>query len=232
MLFNILLILGGYILGSAPHLILLAKIRHVNLDGDFHQDLWQRAGKVTGVLGVVGEFVKGALPVLAGKALDFDITIVAAAGLAAVCGQMWPVFSRFDGEKGNSIAMAMVIALTPIVGLIGLIPVIVALIIRMVPRLTAKAGSGGKKAVIGGPYSRSLPLGMAICFLVIPIAAWYLEEPGEIVWCGVALFLLIMLRRLTAGLRPDLNRGGDVKGIIVRRLLYDRATVEWRQGDM
>ena len=229
MLFDILLILGAYIVGSVPHLTLLAKLRHVDLDSDFHQELWKRAGKVTGVLGVVGELIKGALPVLAGKALDFDIAIIAAAGLAAVCGQMWPVFSRFDGEKGNSIGIVMVIALAPLAGLIGLIPVIIALIIRIVTRLMARAGLGESKAIIGGAYSRSLPLGMAICFLVIPIAAWYLGEPREIVWCGVTLFILIMLRRLTAGLRPDLNRGGDVKGIIARRLFYDRATVEWRQ---
>jgi hypothetical protein len=66
--------------------------------------------------------------------------------------------------------------------------------------------------------------------LIIPAAAWYLGEPGETVWCGVAVFILIMLRRLTAGLRDDLKTSHDVRGIVMRRLLYDRATTEWRQG--
>ena len=225
---DILIIPGAYLLGSVPHLPLLAKLRHVELDGDFHQGLWRKAGKVTGVAGVAGEFIKGILPVLIGKALDFNIAIIAAAGLAAVCGQMWSVFSKFDGEKGNSIGLAMVMVLAPISCLIALIPVIIALLIRTTPRLIAKKGSGGDKPLVGGQYSRSLPLGMAICFLILPFIAWYRGEPGETVGCLGALFLLIMLRRLTAGLRQDLKADNDIKAVLIRRLLYDRATTGWR----
>jgi glycerol-3-phosphate acyltransferase PlsY len=226
---DLALVLGSYLLGSVPHLPLLAKLRRMDLDGDFHQDLWDRAGKVIGVLGVLGEFIKGILPVLAGKSLDFSLAITAIAGLAAVCGQMWPVFSRFDGEKGNSIAIAMAAALVPIATLVAIVPVIIALAVRTLPRLMAKAGSAGDKVIVGGARSRSLPLGMAVCFLVLPLASWYFGKPPEIIWGGVALLIIIMVRRLTAGLRDDLKAGGDVKGILTRRLLYDRATVAWRQ---
>jgi len=224
---DVVLILGSYLLGAVPHLSLLAKLRHVELDGDFHQNLWSRAGKVTGVLGLMGEFVKGILPVLIGKALDFNLAIVAIAGLAAVCGQMWPVFSKFDGEKGNSIALAMAMALVPKSGLIALIPVIIAVLIRTIPRLVAK--SSGEKAIVGGVPSISLPLGMATCFLMLPVIAWYFGELPEIVWCLGALFILLMIRRLTAGLRHDLKAGGDVKRILINRLLFDRPTAAWRQ---
>jgi len=224
---DVVLILGSYLLGSMPHLSLLAKLRHVELDGDFHQNLWSRAGKVTGVLGLLGEFVKGILPVLIGRALDFNLAIIGLAGLAAVCGQMWPVFSKFDGEKGNSIALAMAMALVPKSNLVALIPVIIAILIRTVPRLVAK--SSGDKPIVGGAPSISLPLGMAICFLLLPIITWYFGEPMEIVWCLVALFILLMVRRLTAGLRHDLKAGGDVKRILINRLLFDRATAGWRQ---
>ena len=223
-------IVGSYLLGSIPHLKLLAWLRHIKLEGDYHQELYYRAGKIYGVLGVIGEFIKGAAPVLVGKALDFDIGIITAAGLAAVCGQMWPVFSLFDGEKGNSIALAMMMALTPFATLIGMVPVIISLIFRTVPRLMNKSGNSGSKGIVGGQYSNSLPVGMALCFLVIPFAAWWLGEPWQIVWGGFALFfLMIIVRRLTAGLRVDLASGADVKKIIHLRLLYDRSTVAWRQ---
>jgi glycerol-3-phosphate acyltransferase PlsY len=224
---DVVLILGSYIFGSVPHLSLLAKLRHVELDGDFHQNLWSRAGKIAGVLGILGDFIKGALPVLLGKSLDFNLAIIGLAGLAAVCGQMWPVFSKFDGEKGNSIALAMAMALVPKSNLVALIPVIIAILIRTVPRLVAK--SSGDKPIVGGAPSISLPLGMAICFLLLPIITWYFGEPMEIVWCLVALFILLMVRRLTAGLRHDLKAGGDVKRILINRLLFDRATAGWRQ---
>jgi glycerol-3-phosphate acyltransferase PlsY len=231
MLADILLIIGAYLLGSVPHLKLLAKLRRIDLSGDFHQQLWSRGGKVFGVLGIIGEFIKGITSVLAGKALNMPPGVVAAAGLAAVCGQMWPVFSRFDGEKGNSIAVAMVFALVPYVALIGIIPVIISLIVRTVPRLIAKRKFGEGGGLIGGSYSRSLPLGMFACFLVVPFAAWWLGEPREVVWCLAALFILmIIVRRLTAGLRRDLVSGAAVKDILVnarrwrggRETLYER----------
>jgi len=224
---DVVLVLGSYLLGAVPHLFLLAKLRHVELDGDFHQNLWSRAGKVTGVIGVLGEFVKGILPVLVGRALDFNLATIAIAGLAAVCGQMWPVFSRFDGEKGNSIALAMAMALVPKSGLIALIPAVIAVLIRTVPRLLARSSS--EKAIVGGAPSISLPLGMAICFLILPLITWYFGEPVEIVWSLGALFILLMIRRLTAGLRHDLKAGSDVKRILINRLLFDRTTAGWRQ---
>jgi len=173
---------------------------------------------------VLGEFVKGVLPVLVGWAIGLELPIIAFAGLAAVCGQMWPVFHRFDGEKGNSIAIAMVIALIPVPALAAIFAVIIALLIRTVPRLTGKSGPSGEKSVIGGPYSRSLPLGMAAYFLILPLSAWYFGETAAVIWCCVALFLLILVRRLTAGLSNDLKTGENVKLILLRRLLYDRST--------
>ena len=229
MLADVVLILGAYLLGSVPHLSLLAKLRHVNLDGDFHQNLWNRAGKTIGVIGILGEFAKGIIPILVGKSLDFSLTTVAIAGLAAVCGQMWPIFSRFDGEKGNSIALAMVIVLIPKPALVAIVPIIIALFIRTLTRLTTSSASSSDRAIIGGSYSRSLPLGMAICFLILPLVSWYFGEPMEIVWCCAFLFALIMIRRLTAGLKNDLEVSSDIKDIIMKRLLYDRATTMWRQ---
>ncbi len=226
---DIILVVGSYIFGSVPHLSLLGKLRRVELDGDFHENLWYRAGKVFGVLGVLGEFIKGALPVLVAKGLGFCPASVALAGLAAVCGQMWPVFARFEGEKGNSIALAVVIALAPVPGLLAVIPIIIALIVRTVPRLIARFRKSGEQSFIGGSYSRSLPVGMFICFLVLPFVSWYCGEAVETVWCFSALFLLIMTRRLTAGLRADLKVGGDIGSILLKRLLYDRATAGWRK---
>jgi glycerol-3-phosphate acyltransferase PlsY len=226
---DIALILGAYLLGSVPHLSLLAKLRHLDLDGDFHQSLWNKAGKVIGVIGILGEFAKGVIPVLVGKSLDFSLTIIAIAGLAAVCGQMWPLFSRFDGEKGNSIALAMVLALAPWPALVAVVPVIISIIIRTSTRLTAKSKSAGERAIIGGAYSRALPIGMFTCFLILPLTAWYLDELQGIIWCFAALFILIMVRRLTAGIHTDLKASQDIKGILLKRLFYDRSTAMWRQ---
>lgn len=226
---DVALILGAYLLGSLPHLSTLAKLHHVKLDGDFHASLWQKAGRLTGFIGILGEFTKGIIPVLVGNGLGFNLSIIALSGLAVVSGQMWPIFSRFDGEKGNSTGLAMATALVPRPMLIALVPIVVAVAIRTVPRLPNTSKSPNEPSVFGGPHSQSLPLGIAVGFFILPIASWWLGEPLVIVLSCSALFMLIMVRRLTAGLRSDLEASTDVKGILIKRLLYDRASTKWRQ---
>ncbi len=221
------LITGAYLLGSLPHLSFLARLRRVDLNGDFHQTLWEKGGKTLAIIGIIGEFSKGIIPVLVGKALDFGILYIALAGVAAVAGQMWPVFKKFDGEKGNSIALAMVFALSWQPALIGMVPVLTSLLFRTVPRILGNKEA--RRPVVGGPYSRSLPVGMFLCFLVLPLAAWWLDEPPEITWSLAALFVLIIARRLTAGLMADLKASDDITSVLVNRLLFDRSAVNWRQ---
>ena len=132
---DIALVLGAYLLGSVPHLAALAKLRRLNLDGDLHINLWLRGGRLLGSTGILIDLAKGALPVLIGKSLGFDLLVVTLAGLAVVSGQMWPIFSRFDGEKGNSTGLAMAGALAPTPFLIALVPIIIGVAVRTLPRL-------------------------------------------------------------------------------------------------
>ncbi len=217
------LILGAYLLGSLPHLAALAKLRGISLEGDSHLSLWRTGGRFVGTLGILGEFAKGVVAVLVVKSLGFGLLIIGLAGLAVVIGQMWPVFSRFDGEKGNSVGLAMAGALAPHVVFISLVPIIIGVAIRTVPRLLDNSKSLNERLKFGGPPSCSLPLGMAIGFLVMPIASWRLGEPLVINVGLLALFVLIMVRRLTAGLKADLKANTEIRGILINRLLYDRS---------
>ncbi len=217
------LILGAYLLGSLPHLSALGKLRGIDLEGDSHISLWQKGGRLVGVIGILGEFAKGVIPVLIGRILGFDIFIVVLAGLAAVSGQMWSVFSRFDGERGNSIGLAMAGTLAAKPLFIALVPIVIAVAIRTVPRMRDSSQSMNERLKFGGPPSRSLPVGMAIGFLVLPIISWGLGEPPVITLGYLVLFLLIMVRRLTVGLRGDLKVNTGVRGILINRLFYDRS---------
>lgn len=224
---DIALILGAYLLGSLPHLSALAKLRGIHLEGDLHISLWRGGGRLIGVIGILIELIKGIIPILVGKGLGFDLFIIALAGLAAVSGQMWPIFTRFDGEKGNSIGLAMAGALAPIALFIALVPIAIGAVIRAVPCLLDTSQSLNERLKFSEPSNRSrprsMPLAMALGFLVLPIANWWWGEPLAITSALFALFILIMVRRLTAGLRDDLKLNADVKGILINRLLYDRS---------
>ncbi len=213
------LVLGAYLFGSLPHLAMFARLRGVRLEGDFHEGLWEHGGRGMAVAGVLVEFVKGALPVLAGWSFGFGPAVVGLAGVAAVAGQMWPVFSGFDGEKGNTVGVAVAGALAPLAFLAAIVPMLIGLGFRTAGRFQP----GGR--IIGGAPSRSLPLGMMLGFLVFPLAALFLGEPAGVVWSGAALWVLLMARRLTAGLSRDLASSRDTGVILLNRFLYDRPAV-------
>ena len=220
---DIALILCAYLLGSMPHLRALGRLRGLDLDGDLHISLWRKGGRFVGGIGILVDVLKGMIPILVGKGLGFSLLIVTLAGLAAVGGQMWPIFSRFNGEKGNSTGLAMALALAPNPLLIALIPIAIGVVVRTMPRLLDARQSLNERLKLGGPPSRSLPLGMAVGFFVLPIASLLLKEPLIIVFGFSALFILVMIRRLTAGLRADLTAEISVGPILVNRLLYDRS---------
>ena len=122
----------------------------------------------------------------------------------------------------------MALTLTPGLAIVALLPVMISLIIRTLPRLLYSVKSSNKSPIIGGPNSRSLPLGMALTFILLPLASWWVGEPLEIILGYSALFILIILRRITAGLINDLEARREVGSILARRILYDRPTKKWR----
>jgi glycerol-3-phosphate acyltransferase PlsY len=225
---DIAFILGAYIFGSLPHLALLAKLRHVSIDGDYHMSLWQKAGKWVGISGILLEFAKGAIPVLVGQYMGVNLTALAIGGVATVCGQMWPVFQKFDGEKGNTTGVGIAAALDYRPFLIAAVPFAVGAGTRVFLRMINKRRAGNRAAVLGGPFSRSMPLGMFTGFLVLPLASWLLGEPLEITWAFLATFILIVARRLTAGIGRDLKTGIDIKRMLIGRLFLDRGVGQYR----
>ena len=215
-------ILGAYLLGSFPQLYLLGLTKGKRLSGDLHHELWRQCGRPYGVIGFLSELVKGALPVFIGRALHLDFAVIAFAGVAVVCGQMWPVFFHFDGEKGNSVGAAMALSLTPLPFAVASIFMVGGFLWRTVPRFLRRGQSLNEKLKLGGPPSNSFPLGMALGFAVLPLAAWLLGFDTAAIAYAL-LFALIMLRRATAGLTSDIREGKPLAPVISARLLFDRS---------
>ena len=119
---TLLLVLGGYLLGSVPFGLLIGWGRGVDI-----RERGSRNIGATNVLRVLGKAeaaatllldgLKGAAPVLAARALAADDAWVAAAGLSAFLGHCFPVFLRFRGGKGVATGLGAVLAALPLVGL-------------------------------------------------------------------------------------------------------------------
>ena len=205
----LLLAIGSYLLGSLPQVYLLGRLRGVDLrrEPDLHIALWQRA-RWTAFLAVLGDLAKGAIPILVGGALGLGPGGVALAGLMVVLGQMWPLPFLSTGGRGNSTGITMALTLAPSAFRFALIPLGLALLVRLWE----------------GSNSRSLPLGMAVAFATLPLASYFTRQPLSITLALLGVFLAIILRRLTAGLRADLKVASSRKSLFLNRLLFDRSS--------
>lgn len=221
---ELVLILGSYLLGSLPFMYIMGRLKGVDLreHDDMHIALWRNVGRMQGLLGVFLDFAKGAIVVVAARSAGFEPGWVAFAGVAAVAGQMWPVFMKFDGEKGNSIGLAMSATLATKAALIAMVVMATGLLIRTIPRLRQPNQSASERLKFGGPPSNSLPVGMAVGFAVLPLAAWVMGQPWEVIVAFLGLFALIMVRRATAGISEDLRQPSGKRRMLLNRLLYDR----------
>jgi glycerol-3-phosphate acyltransferase PlsY len=234
---DIVLIIGAYLLGSLPYMILLARAHGIELsqEEDLHFAVWNKIGRIWGLSGVIIDALKGAIPVIAGFAFHLDLWSIAASGVAAVAGQMWPVFRNFDGEKGNTPGIGFVIALTMyltatisplayLVFIVFAVPVLAGALLRTLPRIMAPGQTLNERFMLGGPMSNSMPLGMLTGFGLAPIASACLRQPQEMTYAFLVVFIIIMIRRLTAGLSKDLKTPKTgIGAILLNRFLYDRS---------
>jgi glycerol-3-phosphate acyltransferase PlsY len=105
-----LLVVAGYLLGSIPTGLLLA--RRAGIDP-------RRAGSGNigatnvGFLTLAGDLAKGALPTWLALRLGAGETVTGLTGLAAVLGHLFPPWLRFHGGKGVATALGAILVLAP-----------------------------------------------------------------------------------------------------------------------
>jgi glycerol-3-phosphate acyltransferase PlsY len=122
------LIVLAYLLGALPTGLLVARAlggADPRLSGSGNlgtANLYRLLGLKAGILTLLGDVAKGALPV--GLALawlkplgPWQETAVALVGAAAVLGHVFPVYLRFKGGKGVATTFGVVAVLAPWAGL-------------------------------------------------------------------------------------------------------------------
>ncbi len=123
LLFVLIPIAVGYLLGSVNTSILLSKfvyhddIRKYGSGNAGTTNVMRTWGKGAAAATLVGDLAKTALAVIIGRLLMGE-TGMYLGGFAAVCGHVWPCFFGFRGGKGVAAALALVLFTEPIVALI------------------------------------------------------------------------------------------------------------------
>ena len=125
MILNILLVIFAYLLGSIPTGLVLAKALagiDPRQDGSRNigaTNVMRTAGKSLGVITLIGDVLKGVIPVCLALFLELGQWWVAGAGLAAFLGHCFPIYIGFKGGKGVATSLGVYLPLTPLAVLVN-----------------------------------------------------------------------------------------------------------------
>ena len=113
----ILLIVIAYLLGSISTAIITCKVmglpdpRSEGSNNPGASNVYMIAGKTPAAITLVGDALKGFIPVLIGRLLDMDEMVLSLIALAAFFGHLYPLFFHFKGGKGVATAFGVILAL-------------------------------------------------------------------------------------------------------------------------
>jgi acyl phosphate:glycerol-3-phosphate acyltransferase len=171
---EIVLTIAAYLLGSIPTGLLLAKafgvdIRSTGSGNIGATNVYRTLGRSVGVMTLIGDCLKGLLPVLLAKYLHMPDVWLAAVGLAAFLGHVYTVFLGFKGGKGVATALGVFLGVSPLaVG--GALIVFVAVVW----------------------WSRYISLGSILAAAVMPILVGLLDRRPPLVLMTVIVASLVV----------------------------------------
>jgi glycerol-3-phosphate acyltransferase PlsY len=199
---TLLLSLAGYLLGSIPFGLILAKIlggKDVREHGSGNigaANVSRVAGPLAGILTLVLDAAKGAAAVwLAARFTDRVASAMIFAGLAALLGHCFSVWLWFRGGKGVATAFGVLIVLCPLAALAGFVLFLLVLL-----------------------YWRFVSLASLSAAAAMPLLVYLLWAPGHAPPLVITLGMLFAaaliffkhdanLQRLTEGTEPKFALG-------------------------
>jgi glycerol-3-phosphate acyltransferase PlsY len=114
------LILFAYFLGSIPTGVVLTKafskvdIRTQGSRNIGATNVYRTAGKKLGVLALLGDILKGVIPVVLARVTLESHFWIGAVALVAFLGHIYPIFLKFKGGKGAATGLGIFLALSPL----------------------------------------------------------------------------------------------------------------------
>lgn len=129
---------AGYLIGSVSSAIVVSALLRLpdpRTSGSRNPgatNVLRLGSKIGALLTLAGDIAKGLLPVLAVSCWISDhALLLAATGLGAFLGHLFPLYFKFTGGKGVATALGVVLAIHPLIALIQIATwLLVALVFR------------------------------------------------------------------------------------------------------
>ena len=177
MLINILLPILGYLFGSISCAIIVAKLmglddpRTGGSGNPGATNVLRLGGKKAAIITLLGDVLKGLLPVIIAKALTDNPTVLALTAFAAFLGHLYPLFFGFKGGKGVATGIGAIIGLSPATAALLLLSWLVVALVTRYSSLAALVASA-----------------------LAPVYAWWLGLPTPIVLAILLIAAMLFWR--------------------------------------
>lgn len=176
-------ILAGYLIGSIPFALIVARRRGTDLrqvgSGNLGAaNVMRTSGVTAGVLVAALDMAKGAASVWLAARVSDGAGLPAAAGLAAIIGHIYPIWLRFRGGKGVATACGVFSVLTPL---------------AVPPALAIFAATVW--------LTKYISLGSVLASIALPPIAYALGSPAPAVLAAAAAAVIIVFRHRSNVLR-------------------------------
>ncbi len=205
----ILLIAGAYLLGSIPAAYIVARLSKgidIRKQGSGNVGASNVASSTTKLLAVpvfLFDIAKGYFAAWIAGFAGFDVYFQVLVGIFAVIGHNWPVFLNFKGGRGIATSFGVVLAVSPLLGLIVFV-----------------------MSYSLAPF-KQLAVGVLIAFISLPLFSWFLPDPldmedgNQAAFGFITLFILVLFRRLIQP-RAEISRNLSLPELVINRLVFDR----------
>ena len=165
---------AAYFTGSISSAIIICKLmglpdpREQGSGNPGATNVMRIGGKKAAAMTLLGDLLKGLLPVYLAKELGVSVELIAITGVAAFLGHLYPVFFKFAGGKGVATSIGVLLGFSWVLG-------------------AAFVGTWLLIYKIGKISSLS-----ALCASILsPIYAWYIV--GDLYLTGAAVFMMLLL---------------------------------------
>jgi glycerol-3-phosphate acyltransferase PlsY len=172
-----LLILGSYLVGSISSAIIVCRFlglpdpRTEGSNNPGATNVLRIGGKKAAFLTLVGDMLKGFLPVLAAILIGVAPWVLAAIGLAAFLGHLYPVFFGFKGGKGVATALGVQFGLGWAIG-----------------------GSVALIWLVMAKVANISSLAALVAMALAPLVIWLLQPAPELIAMQIVISLMLFWR--------------------------------------
>ena len=187
--------IAGYLIGSISSAVIVSRLmglpdpRQEGSGNPGATNVLRLGGKLAAALTLIGDILKGAIPVLIAASLTAEPMAIALAGAGSFFGHLFPVFFGFKGGKGVATALGVFLAINPFIALsLALTWLTIAIIFRF----------SSLAAIISSASA--------------PLWAWWFDSSDVYIVLAFALAIILVwrhtenIKRLIAGTESKIGK--------------------------